>query len=128
MNKKNLSQELLNNGFNLTKYNNFEKVFNGLNINVIIYASLFGKVKMVGTFYKFKKQLKEELHDEVWTKCIKIMDSQNSYLKLGSLGFDYLEADITDKNILNCINAEMISESCNNFSNLIKDLIIEYDL
>ena len=58
MNKKNLSHELLNNGFNLTKYNNFEKVFNGLNINVIIYASLFGKIKMVGTSYKFKKQLK----------------------------------------------------------------------
>ena len=122
MNKKNLSQELLNNGFNLTKYNNFEKVYNGLNINVIIYASIFGKVKMVGIFYKFKKQLKEELHDEVWNKCIKILDSQNSYLKLGSLGFDYLEADIIDKNILNDINADVISRNCNEFSNLIKDL------
>lgn len=122
MNRKDLSQELLNNGFNLTKYNNFEKVFNGLNINVIIYASLFGKVKMVGTFYKFKKQLKEELHDEVWNKCIKTIDS------LGSLGFDYLEADITDKRILNNINVKIISENCDKFSNQIKDIISEYDL
>ena len=83
---------------------------------------------MVGIFYKFKKQLKEELHDEVWNKCVKILDSQDSYLKLGSLGFDYLEADIIDKNILNNINTEMISNNSDKFSNQIKDLIIEYDL
>lgn len=128
MNKKNLSQELLNNGFKLTKYNNFEKVYNGLNINVIIYASLFGKVKMVGTFYKFKKQLKKELHDEVWNKCIKIIDSQNSYLKLGSLGFDYLEVDIIDKNMLSNITIQEIDDTCILFSDVIKPLLEEYKL
>ena len=37
---------------------------------------------MIGSFYKFKNQLKEELHDEVWNKCINNLDSQNSYLNL----------------------------------------------
>ena len=36
--------------------------------------------------------------------------------------FDYLEADIIDINILNNINADVISRNCDEFSNLIKDL------
>lgn len=128
MNKKGLCQKLLDYGFNLTKYKNYEKVYNNLKVSILIYSNLFGKIKMIGILYKFKNQLQEELQDEFWNKSRKIINSQNSYLKIGSLGFDYIEANILDKEILSTIDAKVIDENCTNFVNQISDLLKEYEL
>lgn len=64
MNNKELTKELLNKGFSLTEYKNFQKTFNHLNIDVVIYKSIFGKIKSVLFMYKFKNTLVETLHDE----------------------------------------------------------------
>ena len=128
MKKKQLIEELLNQGYYQNQYKNFEKNFNNLNISVIIHSNFFGKIKMIGILYKFKQELKEELHDEVWEKSIQIVSNSNPIFCMGALGFDFIEAVILSEKEIKNINANIISESCEQFTSLIKNLLEEYNL
>jgi len=128
MKKKQLAKELANQGYYQNQSKNFEKNFNNLNISVIIYSNTFGKIEMIGILYKFKQELKEELHDEVWEKSIQIVENSNSNFCIGALGFDFIEASILSEKELKNINANIISESCEQFTSLIKNLLEEYNL
>ena len=129
MNKKELSQKLLEQGFIQNKYRAFEKTFDGTKISIIIYSGLFGsKIKMIGMCYKFKKELHNNFHDEVFERAIKSLDKDNSNIVIGSLGFDFIEANIIDKNILSNITIKTIEDDCILFVNTIKPLMDEYSL
>ncbi|MBQ7308089.1 MAG: hypothetical protein IJW82_06150 [Clostridia bacterium] len=116
MKKKILFEELINNGFNKDEHNNFSKTFENILVYVRPYSNLFGSVTMLGIFYKYKSILEEKYHDEVWKKCVDLID-QDQQLKIGSLGFDYMEADILDKKFLDKIDINLIEYYCNYFAN-----------
>ena len=83
---------------------------------------------MIGILYKFKQQLKEELHDEVWRKSVNIVDKSTQHFKIRALGFDFIEASILDDELLKNINATIISENCEQFTSLLKNLLEDYNL
>ena len=127
MNKKILDQELLINGFNQVKDDIFEKTFNGINLRISTRKNLFNKINGICIYYFFKNELIESLHDIFWNKSIDIIESQNSNLTLGSLGYDFIGV-VTTKNILKNFNVEIINQCCDEFSNKMKDLLAEYNL
>lgn len=127
MKKKILFEELINNGFNKDEHNNFSKTFENILVYVRPYSNLFGSVTMLGIFYKYKSILEEKYHDEVWKKCVDLID-QDQQLKIGSLGFDYMEADILDKKFLDKIDINLIEYYCNYFAKQIKPIIKRYNI
>ena len=129
MNKKELKQDLIERGFNVDKYGALEKEFGGNLVKVSIYSGLFSKrIKMIGIFYKFKKELEINFHQEVFDKAIECLDGLETNLKMGALGFDFIESSITDKDVIKKITGEEVENNCVLFVNTIIPLVKEYDL
>ena len=69
MNKKELRLGLIERGFKLDKYRNLEKEIAGTSVKVTIYSGLFSKkIKMIGIFYKFNKDLEIGDHQGLFDK------------------------------------------------------------
>ena len=83
---------------------------------------------MIGIFYKFKKELEINFHQEVFDKAIECLDSLETNLKMGALGFDFIESSITDKDVIKKITGEEVENNCVLFVNTIIPLVKEYDL
>ena len=128
MNKKMLCEDLMNKGFENSNFCDFVKTFDNISLYLKVYSNLFGKITTLGIIYKFENILEEKYHDEVWDKCIELIDKNDQYLKIGSLGFEFIETDILNREYLNNIDSNLIEYYCEFFAKQIKPLLKKYNI
>ena len=128
MRKKQLEKELVRNGFNYDKYRALTKSFAGLDICVSFHSIFLGRISMVSIFYRFKQELPEQYHDEVWDTCENVLDKSNKSVIIGGLGLDFLEASILDKRALLNLDAKFVEDSCSFFAKQIKPIVDKFRL
>ena len=127
MSKKQLKEDLIKLGYVYTDKKIYEKNFGDMKIEVEIY-SVLARITMVGIVYRFKQQLAEEFHEEVWNDCEVLLQDEDSNMEMGGLGCDFIEASIHDREILDNLTAENIDNNCLIFAEELRPLIKHFGL
>ena len=125
MNKNALINELLKKGFT-DAHGSYQKKFNGRNISLLVTSGLFGSITTLTMLYEFKNDLSEELHEEVMEKSKKLVDNLSQYLKIATVGNNFLEAEITGKAKKESVDS--VIRECAIFADAIIPLLDEYNV
>ena len=126
--KQKINEELIYAGYHKNEYKNFEKIFNNLNILIILKTNFFGKLKRLSFRYTFKQELSPEYLNEIQTKYTDIIQKSTYMLKISIITENYIEVKIANEELLKYINVNTINKCCKVFSSSIQSIVKKYNI
>ena len=98
--------------------------FNGRDLRLFISSNMFGKITEVTMICVFENDLEDELHEEVLETAEKLVNGLTPSLRIASIGYDFLEAEVTGKAMRK--SADILIRECAIFADAIAPLLGKY--